>query len=70
MLDYPELFDQPLSGKNFPNEHQNAINEVLRNILTLCNTFDDNRGLVVFSCLQIKMTGAGLESAKKKKKKN
>lgn len=69
VLDYPDLFNQPLSGKNFPNEHQNAINEVFRKILTLCNTFDDNRGLVVFSCLQIKMTGAGLESAKKRKKK-
>jgi hypothetical protein len=69
VLDYPDLFDQPLSGKNFPNEHQNAVNGVFRKILTLCNSFDDNRGLVVFSRLQIKMTGAGLESAKKRKKK-
>jgi hypothetical protein len=69
VLDYPDLFDQPLSGKNIPGEHQSAINEVFRKILTLCNSFDDNRGLVVFSCLQIKMSGAGLESAKKKKKK-
>lgn len=68
VIDYPHLFEQPLSGKNFPNEHQQAINDVFRKLLDLSNTFDDNRGLVVVSCLQIKKSGSGLDAANKQKK--
>jgi hypothetical protein len=66
-IDFPDMFNTPESGKNYPGEHEAHVNEYLRKLRNLTLSFDEGKGIVIVPLMQIKKTGSGLDAAKKVK---